>query len=386
MKKVILLAGIIFASAIVSDFPGFISANLANETLMMTKIGEIKEPFPGTENNYFWRICDLCNDMKGNLYVADSGWNKIFKFDSDFNSVISIGNEGQGPGEFSAKPRGAPLKIHFGNDGKIYVLDPSLRRLSQFEKNWKFQKSFPLNKSNSDSPLVNSNGDIFLLSNQNDSDLIRIFNPESDLKMSFFKAEYHYDYPYLSPPEKMLKMPVDDRNLKKFITKDDHIVILSNYSLTVFHFDPNLNLIDKFRIIDSKEFESDFKKKLTKAISFGGFVVPFQACLDNKNHLYVFYSYETDTQQKIYQYDLKGRLLSVYRLPEKASTIYSVNDEGVIFGVIDSWTGIGVYKTQKSSEASWIENVVLKTSPSGLFKRKRQFGLNQETALYPVTL
>jgi hypothetical protein len=103
-------------------------------------------------------------------------------------------------------------------------------------------------------------------------------------------------------------------------------------------------LIDKFRIIDSKEFESDFKKKLTKAISFGGFVVPFQACLDNKNHLYVFYSYETDTQQKIYQYDLKGRLLSVYRLPEKTNNIYSINNEGVIFGVIDNRTAVSIYK------------------------------------------
>ena len=134
-----LSSGIIFAVAFISYFTGSVSADPPNDIPQLKKIGEINETFPDTEDNYFWCICDLCCDKKGNLYVADSGWNKIFKFDSDYKFVISIGNEGQGPGEFSARTRGAPLKIHFGNDGKIYVLDPSLRRLSQFEKNWEFQ-------------------------------------------------------------------------------------------------------------------------------------------------------------------------------------------------------------------------------------------------------
>ena len=86
------------------------------------------------------------------------------------------------------------------------------------------------------------------------------------------------------------------------------------------------------------------KKKLTKALSAGGFVVPFEACLDNNDHLHIFYSNETDKQQEIYQYDLKGQLISVYRLPEKTNNIYSINNEGVIFGVIDNRTAVGIYK------------------------------------------
>lgn len=344
MKKTIFLYGIILSLVLISYFHGYVYADSTNNIYLLKKIAEIKETFPSSKDNYFWNICDLCCDKMGNLYVADSGWNKIFKFDSDFKFVISIGKEGQGPGEFSVKPRRSPLKIHFGNNGKIYVLDPALRRLSQFDENWEFQKSFPLNKSSSDSPLVNSYGDIFLLAKSNDSDLIQIFDSESEFKKSFFKAEYHYDYPYLKPPKKMLNMPVSDQNLKKFITKDDHIVILSNYSLTVFHFDQKLNLINKFRIIDSKEFESDIKKKLTKALSFDGFVVPFKAYLDNNDHLYLLYSYETDKQQKVYQYDLNGQLISVYQLPEKIDSIFCINNNGIFLGAINQKTTIGIYR------------------------------------------
>ena len=344
MKKAISLSGIIISVVFISSFYGSVYAGSNIQIQLLEKLAEIKETYPGNEDNYFWNICDLCCDKTGNLYVADSGWNKIFKFDTNLKYVVSIGKEGQGPGEFSVKPRGAPLKIHFGNDGKIYVLDPAMRRLSQFEKNWEFQKSFPLNKISSDSPLVNSNGDIFLLAKSSESDLIHIFDSESGFKKSFFKAEYHYDYPYLKPPKIMLNKPVNDYDLMKFMTKDDHIVILSNYSLTVFHFDQELNLINKFRIIDSKEFESDIKKKLIKALSFDGFVVPFKACLDNKNHLYILYSYEADKQQKIYQYNLKGQLMSVYQLPEKINSIFCVNDEGVIFGAIENKTMVGIYR------------------------------------------
>lgn len=328
-----------------SSLFGYAHADIAKGIHLLEKIGEIKETSPADKDNFFWNICDLYYDKKGNLYVADSGWNKIFRFDSEFKFVDSIGRQGQGPGEFSANPRGAPLKIHFGNDGMIYVLDPGLRRLSRFDKNWKFQKSFPLNKSFSDFPLVNSNGDIFLLAwGINNAELIQIFDSESEFKRNFFKAEYHYDYPYSSPPKKMLNMPADDRTLMKFISNDDHIIVLSNYSLTVFHYNQKLNLINKFRIIDSKEFESDFKTKLTKALSFDAFVVPFHAYLDDNDLLYVLYSYDTDRQQEVYKYDLVGQLRSVYRLPEKTDRIFCVNTDGIFFCSVEKKTAISIYK------------------------------------------
>ena len=94
------------------------------------KIGEIKEGFSTEESNYFWRIDDLCCDDENNLYVADRGWSKIFKFDSKGQFISSFGRKGQGPGEFG----GRGLGISFGNDGNIYVFDRENFRLTSFSK------------------------------------------------------------------------------------------------------------------------------------------------------------------------------------------------------------------------------------------------------------
>ena len=95
MKKAIFLYGIILSVVLISYLHGSVHADLTNNIYLLKKIAEIKETFPSNKDNYFWNICDLCCDKMGNLYVADSGWNKIFKFDSDFKFVISIGKEGQ---------------------------------------------------------------------------------------------------------------------------------------------------------------------------------------------------------------------------------------------------------------------------------------------------
>lgn len=46
------------------------------------------------KKDYFWHIDDLCCDDEGNLYVADSGWNKIFKFSPEGKFLGSFGRKG----------------------------------------------------------------------------------------------------------------------------------------------------------------------------------------------------------------------------------------------------------------------------------------------------
>lgn len=77
---------------------------LTEEGEELKKIGEIGPIVSKEENLYFWSISDICCDKEGNLYVADSGWNKIFKFNSEGKFLLSFGREGQGPGEFVAQP------------------------------------------------------------------------------------------------------------------------------------------------------------------------------------------------------------------------------------------------------------------------------------------
>ncbi|MGA7691096.1 MAG: hypothetical protein WA326_12470 [Nitrososphaeraceae archaeon] len=46
------------------------------------------------------QIYDLAIDSSGDVYVADSGNNRIQKFDSDGNYITSWGSLGSGNGQF----------------------------------------------------------------------------------------------------------------------------------------------------------------------------------------------------------------------------------------------------------------------------------------------
>ena len=116
----------------------------ASHTEIETKIFEktrfLKEDFTNDEENYFWNISDMCCDDENNLYVADAGWNKIFKFDSKGDFLLSYGNKGEGPGEFRSGTIGGGLRICSGNDGNIYVADFGNMRLSIFNRKGEFLK------------------------------------------------------------------------------------------------------------------------------------------------------------------------------------------------------------------------------------------------------
>lgn len=77
-------------------------------------------------------------DKEGNLYIIDEGDNKIKKYDSRGNFLLSAGGKGQGPGEFLM-----PYSIQVNEEG-IYVLDGKLRKILKFNFNLEFVKEIKL--------------------------------------------------------------------------------------------------------------------------------------------------------------------------------------------------------------------------------------------------
>jgi len=72
-------------------------------------------------------------DMKGNVYVADTGNDRIQKFDSDGNYIATIGTPGSGDGEIDE-----PYDVAVGNDGKIYVAETVNNRIQVLNANGTF--------------------------------------------------------------------------------------------------------------------------------------------------------------------------------------------------------------------------------------------------------
>jgi len=97
------------------------------------KIGELEE----NEKNYqFFNAFDASIDKDGDIYVMDSGNNRIQVFDPAGNYLKTIGREGKGPGEFQQL-----YSIDINDDGHLYIYDRGKRSMECFDREGKFIKS-----------------------------------------------------------------------------------------------------------------------------------------------------------------------------------------------------------------------------------------------------
>ncbi len=79
-----------------------------------------------SEETLLYRPRQFVADADGNFYIYDSGIGSILMFNADGRYLRSIGNKGQGPGEF----RGG--QIQMVREGIIQFFDTSLRRTTRF--------------------------------------------------------------------------------------------------------------------------------------------------------------------------------------------------------------------------------------------------------------
>lgn len=324
-----------------------------NNVIPLEKVGEIKEGFSSFQDSFFIKITGMCTDFDDNLYVIDSGWNKIFKFDSKGTFIKSFGRAGQGPGEFLGNPEVCHLSLSFGNDGKIYILDTCNRKLSIFSTGGIYEKQFPIYGDLVDSAAVNSNGDIYLLS-QGGIKLIERYNSDFILRRYLLNFEFHYQFPHVKPIEwgnrispPMGLLGANMYEIIKSIDKFDNLIVFSNFSLKAVVFDKNNERraefsVEEHEIIDDikkqlmmiqESYNNKFKKSTEKRYTTA-FVLPFGAFLDNEDNLCLVYE-NIGGVSIIYRYKLDGSLLGKnWKFPERIKTRYlTSNSAGWIFTV-----------------------------------------------------
>jgi len=100
------------------------------------KIGELNT---SDERYQFHFPIDLDIDQDRNYYIVDSGNFRVVKYDREGNYILSFGNEGQGPGEFTT-----PWSIRVDKSGKIVIGDFIANKVHIFNSEGKFidQKKF----------------------------------------------------------------------------------------------------------------------------------------------------------------------------------------------------------------------------------------------------
>ncbi len=93
----------------------------------------------GDENYMFGSFIIFNTDKEGNFYVTDWDRRRIQKYDTEGKYLLTIGRQGQGPGEFQN------LTIaRFDKDGHFYVTDLANRRISFFDTEGKYLRQIPI--------------------------------------------------------------------------------------------------------------------------------------------------------------------------------------------------------------------------------------------------
>lgn len=89
------------------------------------------------EHTLFYNASRIALDAEENIYILDAGNHRIQKFDMSGNFLLSIGKEGQGPGEFD---RVSGLRLD--HDDHIYTLEEM--RIQRFAPSGEIMQSIPL--------------------------------------------------------------------------------------------------------------------------------------------------------------------------------------------------------------------------------------------------
>jgi hypothetical protein len=93
------------------------------------------------ENLAFNSPSDIAMDSAGNIYILDSGNQRIQKFTPEGKYLATIGRKGQGPGEFNY-----PSSLDIDGQGNLYVLDPFVKKIQVLSPQGKELKTILLLK------------------------------------------------------------------------------------------------------------------------------------------------------------------------------------------------------------------------------------------------
>lgn len=112
----------------------------------------------GDENYMFGERVYFNVDDEGNIFVTDWDRKRIQKYGPDGKYLLTIGREGQGPGEFRNV-----WEPEFDKDGNLFVVDISQKRISFFSRDGRYLKQIGFPQINVSSSLYMNSKGYFLM-------------------------------------------------------------------------------------------------------------------------------------------------------------------------------------------------------------------------------
>jgi len=135
--KIVLIIFILITGTNIPLFSQSASAQTAPGTTFLSKFGTI-----GSADGKFGTVpIGIALDSSGNIYVADTGNDRVQIFDSSGNFLLAFGTTGSADGQFNF-PRGIALD----STGNIYVVDPQNNTVQKFSPFTGFSNVFFISK------------------------------------------------------------------------------------------------------------------------------------------------------------------------------------------------------------------------------------------------
>jgi len=199
------------------------------------KIGDIEAP---DENTAFYLPSDVAVDKEGNIYILDTGNHRLQKFNPQGEFLITIGRQGQGPGEFYF-----PSSVSLDPQGNIYVADPYNKRIEVLSPEGKEIKTIRLQEEGgekircrTDGQLVLSKGNQMIISAEDEKTLpplLQVLESDGNLVTRFVTP---FDF-------KDLLATRLGNQLDFVVAKDNHVLITFYYQNRIEKYSPQGKII-----------------------------------------------------------------------------------------------------------------------------------------------
>ena len=131
----------------------------------------------GSKSDHFNHPTGVSVSPEGLVYICDSGNHRVTVHDEEGMFLFAFGSKGSGPGCFDG-----PWDVTFGSDGLVYVTDRGNSRVAVWFKEGSFQRDF---KTEYEPTCIAATGDNYLLITSFSSDTVMVYTLGSQLVHEF---------------------------------------------------------------------------------------------------------------------------------------------------------------------------------------------------------
>jgi hypothetical protein len=262
------------------------------------------------------------------IFIYDSAQARIYKLDKSYNLVSFFGRKGQGPGEFSATGKYAPVFLNIGQDNHLYAHDFKVRKIMGYTFDGKPTRSVSHNLIQVTNPVVDKEGRVFFVMNRDGK--IVLEDSKKKILGEFNVSMEYQKYLFAAPSNFLLKPgPFQKSGAECAYTADSKLLILLDSFSTLLVVNENkvstmLKLWPAEALKEYKrQLKDTFKSNKNSYAPMFSRIIPDQ---DNKDVFYLQLSspkYMGKKGDTLFAFNINGELLKTYFIP--------FNDGRVIF-------------------------------------------------------